>query len=120
MSKPALVPALGPALGTIAIGGEVYPLKWSLRAQYRLQGLGKPPTVADLRNPKHSLRALVDFTWACLPEDAPFATPADLAEALGETEAGLSNADQALAAAFAGAAPGAEKKTEPSSSPTPA
>jgi hypothetical protein len=116
MSKPA--PA--PALGTIAIGGEVYALKWSLRAQYRLQGLGKPPTVDDLRNPRHSLRALVDFTWACLPEDAPFATPADLAEALGETEAGLASADTALAAAFSGASPTPEKKAAPSSSPTPA
>lgn len=116
MSKPAPMPALG----TIAIGGEVYALKWSLRAQYRLQGLGKPPTVDDLRNPRHSLRALVDFTWACLPEEAPYASPADLAEALGETEQGLAGADTALAAAFSSASPAPAKKAAPSSSPTPA
>lgn len=99
---------------TITIHGKPFALRWNLRSHYRLQGLAQPSKVDHLTDPDRSVKAMVDFAWAALPDAAKVETPEDLAEALSETDNGIEECSKALTAMFAAASESPEKKTEPS------
>lgn len=108
----------------IFIAGREWPLKWSLRAQYRLASLTTPPTFADLSGPRQ-VRAAADFVWAMLPPAAKIETPEALVDALDEMPDAVAILDAALGAALVAAFPpdakAAEaKKASTGSSPAPA
>jgi len=108
----------------LVIAGVSHPLKWSLRAQYRLQSLPVPSTFADLLKPTRGVHASLDFGWACLPPTAGIASPEALADALDAETDGLTSLDNALSAALAVAFPSGPKaetkKASTDSSPAPA
>lgn len=113
-------------IAALTVAGKSYPLKWSLLARYRAEGLPTPPSFADLSGPS-GFRAGVDFAWAMLPASAPFADPAALLAAMESDEAGdpVHRIDDALAAAIEAALPQAAKaaeakKASTDSSPAPA
>lgn len=96
----------------LVIGAKSYPLKWSIIARYRLQGIPGGATLADLANPDRATKALVDFAWAALPPGAPFATPLDLVSALDDIPDANERLDTAVAAAISNASPADEKEGE--------
>jgi hypothetical protein len=110
----------------LSIAGKEHPLKWSLRAHYRLQSIDRPSTFADLLAPDRAVAASLNFGWACLPSSAGMASPEALADAL-EAEAdgrGMERLDDALSAALEAAFPQAKaaevKNISTDSSPAPA
>jgi hypothetical protein len=90
----------GLAPNVFVLGGNIYPLKWSLRAQYRLQCLPQPSAFADLANPQRATAAAINFAWAMLPPAAAYANPEALALAVEEDAAGMDRLDAALTGAL--------------------
>lgn len=108
------------------LAGKELPLKWSLRAQYRMQTLPAPSSFADLMRADRALAASINFGWAMLPKAATIATPEAFADAIEAEEdgKGVERLDEALAAAIAAAFPSGDaaeaKKASTGSSPAPA
>lgn len=97
-------------MATIRLDQE-RPLRWTMRTDFRIGGLAKPPALSDIgsSNPRRAFHALCCFVWACLPSDSPFAEPDSVADHLDTAEKQI-DAIKALHAAIEEAGLGAKKK----------
>lgn len=62
----------------VEIGGRTLHLRFSKRAQYRLQGIPRNTDFFGISNPERSFATLCNWIWACAV-DCPFETPEDIA-----------------------------------------
>ena len=107
----------------LEIGGQSYPLKWSIGAQFRAEALTPPVAFVDLADPHKEATALVGLAWAMLPQPSPINFAAFLSMVEDTPNAG-DLLDGAVAQAWRNANPKAAeaiaaKKVSTDSSPAP-
>jgi len=101
---------------TLTLNGIDYPLRWDLRALFRLQGLPHAPAPETYADPARTVHTMVSFVWAALPDTAAksYPTPESVAAALGGATSGFAAVAAAFNVMMQQAEPTEEKKSEPS------